>query len=48
MSSDPGKGRRRALYLPPSKGRIDAALRDEFRFHVEERIEQFMAAGMSL
>ncbi len=47
MSNEPGKGRRRALYLPPSKRRIDSALRDEFRFHVEERVEQFMAAGMS-
>ena len=36
----PGKSRKRALHLPSSKRRIDAELRDEFRFHMEERIEQ--------
>ena len=38
---------RRGVHLPPSKGRIDSALRDEFQFHLEERVEQFMAAGMT-
>jgi predicted permease len=47
MPDDSGKSRKRALHLPTSKGRIDADLRDEFRFHMEERIEQFMAAGMT-
>jgi predicted permease len=47
MSDAPDPGRRRAVSLPPSKRRIDAELRDEFRFHFEERIEQFVAAGMT-
>ncbi len=47
MSSDSGAGRKRGINLPPSKRRIDAALRDEFRFHLEERIEQFVTAGMT-
>jgi len=47
MPDDSGKSRKRALHLPTSKGRIDADLRDEFRFHMEERVEQFMAAGMT-
>lgn len=38
---------RRAIRLPFSRARLDAEVRDEFRFHLEERIEQFMAAGMS-
>lgn len=37
----------RAFSLPPSRARIDADLREEFRFHIEERIEQFVADGMS-
>lgn len=37
----------RAFRLPRSRARLDAELRDEFRFHLEERVEQFMAAGMS-
>ena len=47
MTGHPGKSRKRALHLPSSKRRIDADLRDEFRFHMEERIEQFIAAGMT-
>jgi len=43
--SDFGR-KKRALNLPTSKGRIDSALREEFRFHLEERVEQFVAAGM--
>src|SRR5690242_2925406 len=37
---------KRVLRLPWTRRRIDAALRDEFRFHMEERVEQFVAAGM--
>jgi putative ABC transport system permease protein len=47
MADDPGQGRKRALHLPSSKRRIDADLREEFRFHMEERIEQFVAGGMT-
>jgi len=45
MSSD--RQRHRGVNLPPSKGRIDSALHEEFQFHLEERIEQFMATGMT-
>lgn len=38
---------RRAFRLPFSRARIDAELRDEFHFHIQERVEQFVAAGMS-
>lgn len=41
------RSRKRALHLPATRGRIEAALRDEFRFHLEERVEQFIAAGMT-
>jgi predicted permease len=37
----------RGVQLPSSKRRIDNALQDEFRFHIEERIEQFVASGMT-
>jgi putative ABC transport system permease protein len=40
-------GARRAFRLPFTTARIDAELGDEFRFHIEERIAQFMATGMS-
>jgi len=40
-------GTPRDVQLPVSKRRIDSALREEFRFHFEERIEQFVASGMS-
>jgi predicted permease len=39
--------RKRGLRLPASRQRIEADLREEFRFHMEERIEQFMAAGLT-
>lgn len=39
--------RKRAFSLPASRSRIDADLRAEFQFHIDERIEQFMADGMS-
>ena len=42
-----GRHRKRALQFPSSRRRIDADLRDEFRFHMEERIEQFIASGMT-
>jgi predicted permease len=37
---------KRVFRLPWTRRRIDAALRDEFRFHMDERVEQFVAAGM--
>ena len=39
--------RPRGIDLPRSKNRLDVELNDEFRFHLEERIEQFTASGMS-
>ena len=39
--------RKRAFWLPASRERIEADLRTEFQFHIDERIEQFMADGMS-
>ncbi|MES2523444.1 MAG: ABC transporter permease, partial [Gemmatimonadota bacterium] len=39
--------RKRVFRLPLSRSRIDADLHEEFRFHIEERIEQFVAEGMS-
>ncbi|HEX9563560.1 MAG TPA: permease prefix domain 1-containing protein, partial [Gemmatimonadaceae bacterium] len=48
MSDRPDRhGTPRDVQLPVSKRRIDSALREEFRFHFEERIEQFVASGMS-
>ena len=38
---------RRTFRLPFTRARIDDELRDEFHFHIEERIAQFMAGGMS-
>jgi len=38
---------KRAFSLPPSRDGLDGEVLDEFRFHIEERIEQFMADGMS-
>ena len=43
----PGPRRLRGIDLPRSKNRIDAELNDEFRFHIEERIEQYVATGMA-
>jgi putative ABC transport system permease protein len=40
-------GRKRGLGLPATRRRIESELRDEFRFHMEERVEQFMASGMT-
>ena len=38
---------RRDFRLPPTRDRIDAELQEEFRFHIEERIEQFITEGMT-
>jgi putative ABC transport system permease protein len=38
---------RRAFRLPPSARQIDADVGDEFRFHIEGRVEQFMHEGMT-
>lgn len=40
-------GPRRAFQLPTSSRRIDKELRDEMQFHIDERVEQFMADGMT-
>jgi putative ABC transport system permease protein len=37
---------KRAFRLPWSRRRIDAELATEFQFHLQERVEQFVAAGM--
>jgi putative ABC transport system permease protein len=47
MNNDPVPNRKRGINLPRSKDRIGSELNDEFQFHFEERIEQFIAAGMS-
>jgi predicted permease len=39
--------RKRAFMLPWNRRRIDAEVAVEFQFHLQERIEQFVAAGMS-
>src|SRR4051812_17173545 len=38
---------KRVFRLPGSRQRIDAELAVEFQFHLQERIEQFVASGMS-
>jgi hypothetical protein len=43
---DPGAPRR-AFQLPRATDRLDAELEAEFRFHLEERIDEFVAQGMS-
>ena len=40
-------GLRRVFRLPASRDRIPAALDDEFRFHIEGRIDDLVAAGMN-
>ncbi|MBL0939157.1 MAG: ABC transporter permease [Gemmatimonadaceae bacterium] len=46
--SSGGERRRKRLFsLPSSRDRIDDELRDEFQFHIEERVEQFVAEGMT-
>ena len=37
---------KRVFRLPFTRARIDSALREEFRFHIQERVDQFVAAGM--
>ncbi|HJQ20295.1 MAG TPA: ABC transporter permease [Gemmatimonadaceae bacterium] len=38
---------RRVFRLPFTRGRMDEALDDELRFHIEERIREFEARGLS-
>ena len=38
---------KRVFRLPFTGARIDLELGEEFRFHIQERVEQFVAAGMS-
>lgn len=38
---------KRAFSLPPSTEGLDGEVLDEFRFHIEERIDQFVAEGMT-
>ena len=38
---------RRLFRLPQSQSQIDADLGDEFRFHIEGRIDQFMSQGLT-
>lgn len=38
---------RRMFRLPQSQAQLDAELVDEFHFHIEGRIEQFMSTGLS-
>jgi putative ABC transport system permease protein len=38
---------KRVFRLPFTRTRIDSALREEFRFHIQERVDQFVASGMS-
>jgi predicted permease len=38
---------KRVFRLPFTRTRIDAQLREEFRFHIQERVDQFVASGMS-
>lgn len=38
---------RRMFRLPQSKSQLDAERADEFRFHIEGRIEQFIATGLT-
>jgi hypothetical protein len=37
----------RRVFRPFSRASIDAEVREEFRFHIEEPVEQFVADGMS-
>jgi predicted permease len=37
---------KRVFRLPFTRRRIDSALREEFRFHIQGRVDQFVAAGM--
>src|SRR5215207_8576802 len=45
--TDTNGGRKRGVALPATRRRIESELREEFRFHMEERVEQFMASGMT-
>ncbi len=47
MSDEPRDRPARLLRLPSSKKRIGAELDEEFQFHVQGRIDQLMASGLS-
>jgi putative ABC transport system permease protein len=38
---------KRVFKLPFTRARIDSELREEFHFHIQERVDQFVAMGMS-
>jgi putative ABC transport system permease protein len=38
---------KRVFRLPFTRARIDSELHEEFHFHIQERVEQFVAAGMT-
>ncbi|MBX3131912.1 MAG: ABC transporter permease [Gemmatimonadaceae bacterium] len=47
-SRGPGPERpKRDFAMPRAEDRLEGELEDEFRFHMEERIEEFVAAGLS-
>ena len=45
--SESGPGPRRAFRLPAARSRLEESVEEEFAFHLEERIEELMQAGMS-
>jgi putative ABC transport system permease protein len=45
--TDTNRAPKRGLGLPATRRRIESELREEFRFHMEERVEQFIASGMT-
>lgn len=49
MSGEVGKwaGLRRAFRLPPSRSRVRQEVEEEIRFHLEERVAELVAGGMS-
>jgi len=44
---DRAPGAKRTFSLPRSRGRLDAELQEEFAFHLAERRDELIAAGMS-
>lgn len=47
MRSDPWNRLRRVFRLPLTSGRVAAAVDDEIRFHIAERIDELVAGGWS-
>src|SRR3954469_700751 len=48
VGAAPGsRSMKRVFRLPGSRRRIDAELASEFQFHLQERVEQFVASGMT-